>query len=149
MKTPQELREILALADTNQIASLFNEGYKFSDVGFRRITKNQDVILRIENDNSKKAPIEYLVISLSEEFMQLFEGRVEVCIGRDSNGLNSLMFSKSQKPEPFRKVGKRHFLKISTANIPTIGNHVQVIYEMKNGFIGENKVEITRPKTKQ
>ena len=150
MRTQEELKTIIASSDINQIVNLFNEGYNYEDLGFRRVSRSQDVILRTEYDNTKNNPVEYLVISLSEDFMELFDGKVAMSIGEASGNLDALIFSQAQtgNRERFRKVGKRYNLKIGTSSLPKLRDKAHIIYQMKNGFHKEQTAEIKQPKSK-
>ena len=150
MRTQEELNEMVYSGNGNQIATLLNEGYKFEDLGFRVVSRSQDVILRTEYDNTKNNPIEYLIISLSEDFMKLFGEKISISFGEIQETLYSLAFSQATagNGERFRKIGKRYNLKIGTSSLPKLSEEVHIIYEMKNGFHKKQTIEVKHPKNK-
>jgi len=132
----------------DRIVEILNAGSTTEGLGFRLITRSQDVILRIERDNTKKNPIQYLVVSLSKEFYSLFSGVVQVSFnGNDS--LEVLAFNQANVGDKFHKVGNRYNLKISTSGLPAIGDSVKIIYEMKSGHCRNHDVEVKRPKDRK
>lgn len=131
----------------DRIIELLNAGSKKEYLGFRLITRNRDVILRVERDNSKKNPIEYLVVSLSEEFFGLFGGVIDVWFD-DSDKLSVIAFSQAEIGQRFKKVGNRYNLKLGTSGLPAVGNSINIMYEI-NGRVRKNQiVNVKRPKEK-
>lgn len=149
MRDLDEVRKIVSTSNIDKIIELFNEGYTKEELGFRLISSKPDVILRLEYDKSKVKPVEYLIVSLSEEFLKIFNYSVAVTVSKSGGEIDGLYFSNTSIGEKFKKVGNRYVMKVSTAYLPAIGEKVRVIYELKNGIHRDFNVQVKRPKNKQ
>lgn len=142
--------EQLASSDLQQIVDAYKDSeIDFSKFGLYPVGGPATLILRIEEDKSKKKVHKTLNVSLSEYLYESMNRKVGLYF-KEENGVLTIFglqeVDNDDEAEQFHKAGKRYGRKISLNLLPEIPSEVQILIAYKNGIRRNYTLKVRQPK---